>query len=120
MEDWGLINVEVKNYENLRYDSEKNLFYLISARLDYSNLAYIFCLDNPKYVKEAQKFRNANIPNSYIFTRDFDIEGKHYRYHVPEVNPYNPNKPYCFLDKDRPNHYFFEGDFERGELWQNS
>ena len=46
MEDWGLINVEVKNYENLRYDSEKNLFYLISARLDYSNVQLKFITKN--------------------------------------------------------------------------
>lgn len=86
------------------------------ARVDYSNLVYIFCADNSKYDKEAQEFRNANIPNSYVFTRDFDIEGEHYRYHVPEVNPYNPKQPYCFLDKDNPNHYFFEGSFDRGKL----
>lgn len=42
----GLINVEVKNYENLRYDSEKNLFYLISAKLDYSNVKLKFITKN--------------------------------------------------------------------------
>lgn len=91
------------------------------ARIDYDNLNFLFCLDYEKYKNEAQKFANAQIPNSFIFTRDFDIEGKHYRYHVPEVNPYNPDRPYCFLDKDKPNHYFFEGEWERGLLkWGNS
>lgn len=46
MEDWGLINVEVKDYENLKYDSEKNLFYLISAKLDYSNVQLKFITKN--------------------------------------------------------------------------
>lgn len=114
----GDVAIVFQHYDS--WEDAKTKWDRRKARLDYSNLAYIFCLDNPRYVKEAQDFSNANIPNSFIFTRDFDIEGKHYRYHVPEVNPYNPDRTYCFLDKDRPNHYFFEGEWERETLWQNS
>lgn len=89
-------------------------------RVDYDNLAYLFCLDYNRYQKEAQEFIDAHIPNSYVFCRDFDIVGEHYRYSVPSVNPMNPKRPLCFLDKDRPDHYYFEGAFDRKKLWQKN
>lgn len=80
-------------------------------RLNYDNLVYMFCLDYPRYQKEAQEFRDLGLPKSFIFTRDFDIKGDHYRYTVPEV------KDLCYLNTDGPNHFIFEGNFRREALW---
>ena len=80
-------------------------------RINYDNLAYIFCLDYPRYQKEAQEFRNLGLKKSFVFTRDFDIEGDHYRYTVPDV------KDLCYLNTDGPKHFIFEGRFNRSLLW---
>lgn len=81
-------------------------------RIDYDNLAFVFCLDYPRYQKEAQEFRDLGLKKSFIFTRDFDIEGDHHRYTVPAGNP-----DLCYLNMDGPNHFIFEGNFNRGKLW---
>lgn len=92
------------------WDKAKEKWDRRKARMHYDNLAFLFCLDFDRYKNEAQEFRNANLPNSYIFTRDFDIDGEHFRYTVP-------NSKLCFLDKDRPDHYYFEGTSDRRQLW---
>jgi len=81
-------------------------------RVDYNNLAYIFCLDYDRYAKEAFDFATSELKNKFIFTRDFDIDAPHFRYSVPNNR--------CFLDKDREDHYYFEGEFRRESLWKNS
>lgn len=81
-------------------------------RIDYDNLVYMFCLDYPRYQKEAQEFKDLGLKKSFVFTRDFDIKGDHYRYTVPSGNP-----DLCYLNTDGPHHYIFEGNFNRGLLW---
>ena len=88
------------------------------VRVHYDNLVYLFVLDYDRYQKEAQEFSEAQIRNSYIFTNDFDIEGEHYRYTLPP-NPMKPDTKLCFLDKNRPKHYVFEGEFRREVLWKS-
>ena len=78
------------------------------------NRAFLFCLDYDQYQREAQEFHDAYIPNSYVFTNNFDIDGEHYRYCCLERNKI------CYLDKDRKNHYIFEGSFDRGKLWERN
>lgn len=78
-------------------------------RIDYNDLAFVFCLDYKRYEKEAQEMSDLHLPRTFIFTNNFHIPGPHYFYVVPDG--------LCFLDVI-DGRYIFESDFDRGELWR--
>lgn len=79
------------------------------ARVDYDNLRFLFCLEYDRYKDVAQEFSDAHLENAYIFTRDFDIQGEHTRYHVPDGKN--------FLEKDKKEQWYFEGGLNRS-VWK--
>ena len=68
-------------------------------RIDYDHIGYVFCLLEP-YIDEAIEFESLDLKNSFLFTRSFDIPGKHIRFEVPEGCEYLGANPHtgqrCF------------------------
>ena len=69
-------------------------------RIDYNHIAYIFVLEK-EFKEPAEEFGQLNLKNSLIFTRDFDIEAIHYKYHIEKGmeylgrSPYTGNRNFC-------------------------
>ena len=70
---------------------------------------FFFVLEYERYRDCAVEFIAANLPNSYVFTNGFEVDGS-IRYEVP--------KGKNFLEKDRHGQWFFEGGLKRS-TWLN-
>lgn len=75
-------------------------------RIDYKHIIYMFVVESADNICEAVEFGNQKLPNSILFTRDFEVDVPigHHMYTVPK------NSEYLAVNQitGRRN---FEGDF---------
>lgn len=88
------------------FDEARQKWNLRKSRVNYDNIGFVFILEKP-YLKEAVEFGNAGLPNSVLFTRNFDVDVpcEHYRYDLePDIE---------FMGRDKRTGYRnFEQNFD--------
>lgn len=65
------------------FDEAKSCWDRRKKRINYNHLGYIFYA-RQIYKKEAVEFSHLHLPNSVLFTENFDVDGEHYRIRVPK------------------------------------
>lgn len=94
----GDIAILFQHYKT--FEEAKEKWNIRKQRMDYEHIGYVFVLERENK-EAATEFGKLNLPNSLLFTRDFDVDVPHYRYHIPEgweylgVNPSTGNRNYC-------------------------
>ena len=71
------------------FEEAKEKWEVRKKRIDYNHIGYVFVLER-EHKEAAIEFGNLKLPNSVLFTRDYDVDVpiEHHMYHVSEGSEY--------------------------------